>query len=104
MLSRVKKDDLVRVITGKNVGNQGVVISVDRKKDRVKVKNIAMVTRHAKPRKQGEKGGIVKEEGFIHVSKVMPICSSCKKPCRMRIKVVGDNKKARSCHRCREVF
>ena len=104
MLSRVKKNDLVYVTAGKYTGKQGAVIAVDRKKKRVLIKNIAIITRHVKPRRQGEKGGIIKEESFIHESLVMPICSSCKKPCRMQTKLVGDNKKARACHRCKEVF
>ncbi len=104
MLSRIKKDDLVLVTTGKDKGKQGQVISVDRKKDKVLVKGISIVTRHVKPRRQGEKGGIVKEEGYIALSNVMPICPSCKKACRVQVKLTEGDNKARSCHRCKESF
>ena len=104
MISRVKKNDLVHVTSGKDAGKQGSVMAIDRKKNRIIVKGIAVVTRHVKPRRQGEKGGIKKEESFIPASKVMPVCSSCKKPCRMQTKFVGENNKVRACHRCKEVF
>ena len=104
MLQRIKKNDLVSVISGKDKGKQGHVIALDRKKARVIVKGVAIITRHVKSRRQGEKGGIVKEEGFMRLDKLMPVCPSCKKTCRMQVKKVGKETKSRVCHRCKEVF
>lgn len=104
MLSRVKKDDTVFVLTGKDKGKHGVVIAVDHKYDRVLIKNIGIITRHVKAKKAGEKSKIVKEESFIPLCKVMPVCSSCKKACRVQVRFLEDGEKARTCHRCKEAF
>jgi large subunit ribosomal protein L24 len=104
MLSRIKKNDTVCVISGKDRGKQGQVISVDEKKKRIIVKGAGIITRHVKPRRRGEQGGIKKEESFISVDKVMPICSSCKKACRVQVKAREGKKKARIGCRCKEVL
>ena len=104
MLSRIKKNDLVSVVSGKDKGKEGRVITVDSKKARVLVKGVAIVTRHAKARKQGDKSGIVKEETYVPLCKVMPVCPSCKKTCRTQVKEMEDGKRARICHRCKEQF
>lgn len=103
MLARVKKNDLVAVISGKDRGKQGHVIEIDAANNRVVVKDVAVATIHRKARSQNEKSGIVKEEAYISASKVMPVCSSCKKPCRVQVKVTDKNK-ARICHHCKEAF
>ncbi len=104
MLSRIKKNDLVSVVSGKDKGKEGRVVDMNPKKDQALVKGVAIITRHAKARKQGEKSGIIKEESYISLCKVMPVCPSCKKPCRTQIKDMEDGKKARVCHRCKEQF
>ena len=104
MLSRVKKNDTVLVLSGKDKGKQGLVITVDPKKDLVLVKDVGVVTRHVKARRTGEKSGLIKEEGFIPLCKVMPVCPSCKKPCRVQVKFLENRDKARVCHRCKEAF
>lgn len=104
MLSRIKKNDSVVVISGKDKGKQGSVITVDPKNDTVLVKDVAVVTRHVKARRSGEKSRITKEESFIPLCKVMPVCPACKKACRVHIKNLDDGKKTRACHRCKEAF
>ena len=104
MLSRVKKNDTVLVLTGKDKGKQGSVINVDPKKDVVLVKGIGVVTRHLKARRSGEQSRIAKEEKNISLCKVMPVCPVCKKGCRVQVKFLEDGKKTRICHRCKEAF
>ncbi len=104
MLVRIKKNDTAIVISGKDRGKEGVVLHVDKKKGKVMVKDIAVQTRHVKPRRQGETGGIKKEESYIPLSKVMPVCPTCKKRCRVKVSVQGENAKVRACHRCNEAF
>ena len=103
MLSRVKKNDLVVVTSGKDRGKEGTVIAIDSKKGSVLIKGVGMVTRHVKAKRQGEKGGIKKEERYFPLCKVMPVCRSCKKACRVQMKIDG-KKKTRTCHRCKESF
>ncbi|MCF7899036.1 50S ribosomal protein L24 [Candidatus Babeliales bacterium] len=106
MLRRVKKNDTVLVISGKDKGKQGSVIDIDTKKDKVLVKGVSIVARHVKARKQGEVSKIVKEENYFPLCKVMPVCSSCKKACRVQTKFLNDEKqkKARICNKCKEAF
>ncbi|MFH1643984.1 MAG: 50S ribosomal protein L24 [bacterium] len=104
MLSRIKKDDKVIVLQGKDRGKEGLVIDVNSKKGKVLVKGVNVVTKHRKARKSGEKSKIVKEEKFLPLCKVMPFCTSCKKACRIQVKFMEEGKKVRVCHRCKEAF
>lgn len=104
MLSRIRKDDNVVVISGKDKGKQGIVINVAPEKDSVLVKDIKVITKHVKAKKSGETSRIVKEESYMPLCKVMPVCKSCNKPCRIKTKVLETGKKVRVCHRCQEAF
>jgi len=68
---KIKKGDTVRVIAGKDKGKEGKVLIVDREKNRVIVEGISMVTKHQKPSRTHQKGGIIKKESYIHASNVM---------------------------------
>jgi len=104
MMARIKKNDTVMVLTGKDRGKKGTVIDILPKKGKVIVKDINLQTHFVKARKQGDVAGIKKKEGYINLSNVMPICSSCKKPCRVNAKKVGEERKVRICNQCKEVF
>jgi large subunit ribosomal protein L24 len=95
----VKKDDTVLVISGKDKGTKGKVLVSLPQEERVIVQNVNMVTRHKKPRRQGEPGGRIKQEGTIHASNVMLICPKCNKPTRVGHAFEGD-KKVRVCKKC----
>jgi len=103
-VARVKKNDLVEVISGRDAGKQGTVIEILPKKGKVIIKDVGVVTRHAKARRQGDVAGIKKEERPVLLAKVMPVCSACKKPCRVNTKVLEDGKRVRSCNRCKEAL
>lgn len=104
MVARVRKGDTVVVLAGKDKGKQGAVIDIATRSGKVVVKDVAIVKRHKKARRAGEKAGIKAEESFIDITKVMPICSSCKKPCRVNSKELEGGKKSRMCNRCKEIF
>ena len=99
----VKKNDTVVVITGRDKGKKGVVIDILPKKGKVMIQGVNLVVRHAKARKQGDVSGIKKEESFLDLSNVMPVCTSCKLPSRINSKIEGD-RRARVCNRCKEIF
>lgn len=103
-MMRVKKNDNVIVISGKDKGKQGTIIAISPKKDKVKVKGIAVVARHTKARRAGQPSGILRSESFICMSKVMPVCTACKQPTRVATKSLEAGKRARSCKRCSEIF
>ncbi|HSW73968.1 MAG TPA: 50S ribosomal protein L24 [Candidatus Limnocylindria bacterium] len=104
MMAHVRKNDTVVVLSGKDKGEQGTVIEVLPKEDKVMVKGLALVTRHIKARKQGDVAGIKKQESYLKLSRVMPICPSCKKPCRINTKQLESGKKSRMCNRCKEIM
>jgi large subunit ribosomal protein L24 len=104
MLARIKKNDTVVVLSGKDKGKQGLVLAVDVRKQKAVVKDVAIVTRHTKSTKAGQKGSIVKKESPVHLSKMMPICTACKKPCRIKVKLGEASSKMRVCHHCNEAF
>lgn len=103
-MTSVKKNDTVQVISGKDAGKQGTILAISRKKGKVMVKGVALASKHAKPRRQGETGGIKVKESFIDISKVQPVCKSCSKPTRVGTKAVDGDKRARICIRCQELF
>ncbi|HIX13713.1 MAG TPA: 50S ribosomal protein L24 [Candidatus Anaerofilum faecale] len=95
----VKTGDNVMVISGKDAGKTGKVLAVSPSEGKVIVEGLNMVTKHVKPRRQGEQGGIVKAEGAMYACKVMPVCPKCKKPVRIGHAEV-DGKKVRVCKKC----
>lgn len=103
-MMRIKKNDKVMVISGKDKGKVSDVIAILPKSGKIMIKDVAVMTRHIKPRKQGEKAGIRKSESYISLCKVMPVCPACKKPCRVGVATLNDGKKARVCGQCKEVM
>ena len=100
----IKKDDKVKIITGKDKGKIGKVLKVDRKKDRLLVENINVVKRHTRPSAQNRQGGIVESEAPISWSNVMLMCNKCMNPIRVQMKTLDDGKKVRACRKCNEVI
>ncbi len=95
----VKKDDTVIVISGDDKGKKGKVLEVSPKEGKVIVEGINIVTKHAKARRQGETGGIVKVEGAMYADKVQLYCDKCGKGVRVKNVIDGD-KKVRVCAKC----
>ena len=96
----IKKDDVVVVLSGKDKGKQGKVIATLPKSGKVVVEKINMVSRHTKPRQQGQEGGIIPKEAPMYASKVMRVCPKCGKATRPAHKVLADGKKVRICKKC----
>ena len=96
----IRKDDTVVVLSGKDKGKQGKVLKTEPKSGKVVVEKVNLVSRHTKPRRQGEEGGIHQKEAPIYASKVMRVCPKCNKPTRAAHKVLADGKKVRICKKC----
>ncbi len=97
----IKKDDEVIVISGDDKGTRGKVIETSPEEGKVIVSGANIVSKHVKPRRQGETGGIVKVEGAMYASKVALYCSKCGKGVRAKHKGVG-REKIRVCAKCGE--
>lgn len=100
----VRTGDTVMVVSGKNKGKKGKVVSVEPDKSRVIVEDINVVKRHTKPTQKMPQGGIVEKEAPIHSSNVMLYCNKCNKPTRIKKKLLEDGKKVRECKNCGEVL
>ena len=96
----IRKDDMVVVLSGKDKGKQGKILEAMPKEGKVVVEKINVVSRHTKPRKQGDQGGILKKEAPIYACKVQRVCPKCGKPTRAAHKVQADGKKVRICKKC----
>lgn len=104
-LYRIRKDDKVMVVTGKDVGKIGKVIKVLRKHDKVLVEKVNVAKRHVRPNPyRREPGGIVEKEMPIHVSNLMVVCASCAKPTRVGYRYTEEGKKQRFCKKCNETL
>lgn len=99
----VKKGDNVVVIAGKDLKKTGEVLSVDQTNGRVIVRGVNIQSHHNKPKKQDDKGGIVKSEGAIDASNVQVICSACGKATRIARKE-ENGKSVRVCKKCGAVL
>ncbi len=100
----IRKDDKVKVISGKDNGKIGKVLKIIRKDKRLIIENINIVKRHAKPSAQNRQGGIIESESPISWSSVMLMCNKCMSPTRIRMKILEDGKKMRVCIKCSEVM
>ena len=96
----IKKDDSVIVISGDDKGKKGKVLAVSPAEGKVIVEGAGIVSKHVKPRKQGEAGGIIKVEGAMYASKVQLYCDKCGKGVRSKVSVDKDGKKSRVCKHC----
>ncbi len=100
----VKTGDTVIVLSGKDKGKKGKVLAVSPKEGKVIVEKINIVSKHVKPRRMGEPGGIIKAEGAMYASKVQIICPRCKQPTRVGHKLYEDGTKSRICVKCGEAL
>ena len=97
----IKKEDTVKVITGRDKGKTGRVLAVNPGTRTVMVEHAGMMKRHTRPNpSKNVKGGIVEKEGSLPISNVQLLCPACNKGTRIGHKVLPDGTKERVCRRC----
>jgi large subunit ribosomal protein L24 len=101
---RIKKNEEVEVIAGREKGKRGKVLKVIPKKERVVVEKVNFIKRHTRPGARSRQGGIVEKEGPLHISNVMLVCSKCERAVRVGYKILDDQRKVRHCRRCGEIL
>jgi large subunit ribosomal protein L24 len=99
---KIRKDDKIIVIAGKEKGKIGTVLKVDPEKERVIIEKVNMVKKHAKPSAQTAQGGIIEKEAPLNISNVMIVCNKCADPTRIGKRVLEDGSKIRVCKKCGE--
>ncbi len=100
----VKTGDTVVVLSGSQKGKKGKVMAVSPKEGKVIIEKVNLVSKHVKPRRMGEQGGIVEAEGAMYASKVQIVCPRCGKPTRIAHKILEDGTKERICKKCGEAL
>ena len=101
---KIKKNDTVAVMTGKDRGKKGRVLQVFPEEGRVLVEAVQYRKVHRRPTQDNPKGGIVQMESKISISNVMLVCPRCGKPTRLGFTFLADGTKQRSCKKCREIL
>lgn len=102
-MRKIRKEDIVRVITGNDRGKEGEVLKVLPKEHKIIVKGVNMLTRHQRPTARQREGGIIEREGPIHMSNVLLICPECDRPTRVGFKLT-EGEKLRACKQCGATF
>ena len=101
---RIRKNDLVEVISGRDKGKRGKVLVVLPEKARLLVQGVNFIKRHTKPNPSRQiKGGVVEREASVHASNVQLVCPECGKPTRVGRRLRGDGRKVRICRKCEGV-
>jgi large subunit ribosomal protein L24 len=100
---KIRKDDEVEILSGKDKGKKGKVHSVDPVKGRVVVAGVHMIKRHQKPGRVRTQSGIIEREGPVALSNVMLVCNKCGKSTRVGYRFIEGGNKVRVCRRCGEV-
>jgi large subunit ribosomal protein L24 len=101
---RLKKNDLVEVLSGREAGKTGKILKVIPDKNQVVVEKVNLVKRHTRPSPTSGQGGIVEREAPLHVSKLMLVCPKCATAGRFSFTTTGDKKKSRVCRKCKELI
>ncbi len=104
-MARIKKGDTVRVVAGKDLGQEGEVIRVLTSEDRVIVERVNIVKKHQRAQQSGNRqiaAGIVEREAPLHLSNVMLVCTQCKQPTRVGHRINEEGKKVRVCKHCKQ--
>jgi large subunit ribosomal protein L24 len=101
---KIRKNDTVIVIAGKDRGKKGKVRRALPGEDRVIVEGLNMIKRHSRARRAARQAGIIELEAPIHVSNLMLVCGKCNNPTRVSFRFLADGKKVRVCSSCREVI
>lgn len=102
MSLRIKKGDMVQIVSGDSKGQTGKVLRVDPQKKRILVENRNLVKRHTKPNKRNQQGGILDKEGVIHISNVMLLCEKTAKPTRIGIRMLENGNRVRFSKKSKE--
>ena len=101
---KIRKNDTVLVIAGKDRGKKGKIRKALPKEGKVIVEGANMIKRHSRAKGQARQAGIIELEAPMDVSDVMLICSKCNKPARVGILALSDGRRARICRACGEVI
>jgi large subunit ribosomal protein L24 len=97
---KVKKNDKIKILAGKDKGKTGKVLRVDPSEDRLYAEGINIIKRHTRKKSQNQPGGIISKEGPINISNVVVVCPNCSKATRIGFELKDSGDKVRVCKKC----
>lgn len=103
-MPKIKKNDMVITLAGKDKGKTGKVLTVFPGRDRAIVEGVNFVKKHQRRAREEDKGGIIQRESSIHLSNLAIFCKGCNRPTKVGFDVLKDGTKTRFCKRCKEAF
>jgi len=101
---KIRKNDTVLVIAGKDKGKKGKVRFAYPKEQRILIEGVNFIKKHSKAKGAARQAGIIDLEAPVHVSNVMLLCDKCSKPSRIGFEKLEDGRRVRICRSCREVI
>jgi len=103
-MARIKKNDTVKILAGRDRGKTGKVLFVWPEKRRALIQGINFVKKHQRKTKEDQQGGVIQKESPINVSNLMLVCQKCSKPTRVGFSTLSDGTKVRLCKKCKELI
>lgn len=100
----IKKNDMVKILSGKDKGKTGKVLRVYPATSRAIVQGVNFSKKHTKKSSQDQQGGIIEREAPLNLSNISIVCKGCNRPTRVGIDILSDNSKVRYCKKCKEVL
>jgi len=103
-MSKIRKNDAVKVLAGKDKGKTGKVLKIFPENNRAIVEGVNLIKKHVRRRRENEQGGVVEMENSINISNLAIICKGCNKPTRVNFNKLADGSKSRFCNKCKEII
>jgi len=103
-MAKIKKNDTVKILVGKDRGKSGKVLTVFPKSGRALVQGLNLVKKHTRRTRDDQKAGIIQKESAVHISNLMVICGKCGKTTAIGFSRLSDGTKTRICKKCKEII
>lgn len=103
-MEKIVKGDRVIVLSGEDRGKEGVVLKIDRPKNKAIVEGVNFVKRHQRPTQKNPQGGVVEKESPVNITNLMVVCGKCNAGVKTKAIELQDGGKARACKKCGEII
>ena len=103
-MQKIRKNDTVKIISGRDRGKTGRVLAIYMETGNALVEGINFVKKHTRKSQKDPQGGIISKESPINLSNMLLVCKACNRPTRVGITTLGDGTRARTCKKCNEVL
>ena len=103
-MAKIKKNDIVKILAGRDSGKTGKILTVFPKKMKALVQGINMVKKHSRRKNNDQQGGIISKESPVDISNLMIICQKCSKAVKVGFNRLSDGTKVRICKKCKEII